>query len=52
MLTKEEKKLLFEILDQLPVRGIEAKAKVLVIMGKLKDEEVPDIPDTDVDAAE
>ena len=35
MLTKEEKKFLFELLDQITVRGIEAKAKVLVLMGKL-----------------
>ena len=35
MLTKEEKMFLFELLDQIAVRGIEAKTKVIVLMGKL-----------------
>jgi len=38
MLTQEEKAFLFELLDQITVRGIEAKAKVLVIMEKLASE--------------
>ena len=52
MLTKEEKAFLFELLDQITVRGIEAKAKVLVLMGKLADEEDTDIPTPDADASE
>ena len=51
MLTKEERKFLFDLLDQINVSGVEAKAKVLVLMGKLN-EEVPDIPVPDVDATE
>ena len=42
MLTKEEKAFLMEILDQIAVRGVEAKTMVLVIMGKLAEEEEDD----------
>ena len=51
MLTKEEKKFLFDLLDQINVSGIEAKTKVLVLMGKLSEED-SDIPVPDVDATE
>lgn len=37
MFTKDEKNFLLEILDQVSVRGIEAKTMVVVIMGKLAD---------------
>ena len=43
MLTKEEKTFLYNLLDQVSIRGVTAKAMVLVIMGKLADEDaVPD----------
>ena len=42
ILTKEEKKFLFELLDNITIRGIEAKAMVIVIMGKLSEEEEDD----------
>ena len=51
MLTKEEKAFLYDMLDQITVRGIEAKAKVLVLMGKLSEEDA-DIPVPDADTSE
>ena len=51
-LTKEEKKFLFELLDQINVSGVEAKTKVLVLMGKLSEEETVPAPSTDMDASE
>ena len=51
VLTKEERLFLLEILDQVRVGGIAAKTMVVVIMGKLN-EEAPDIPTPDVDAAD
>lgn len=52
MLTKEEKAFLYDILDQTNVRGLAAKTMVVIIMGKLANEEDTDIPDTDADASE
>ena len=37
-LTQEEKAFLLEILDQVSIRGIEAKLMIVSIMGKLAEE--------------
>lgn len=42
MLTKEEKAFLLEILDQVNVRGMANKTMVVVIMGKLSEEDDED----------
>ena len=52
MLTKEEKAFLLEILDQSNVRGLAGKTMVVIIMGKLANEEDTDIPTPDADASE
>ena len=39
MLTKEEKVFLLQLLDQIAVRGVAAKTMIIVIMGKLAEEE-------------
>ena len=52
MLTKEEKAFLYDILDQSNVRGLAGKTMVVIIMGKLANEEDSDIPVPDAAASE